>query len=78
MKKSGEFIKYSGNLMEHISCADYGSWKSKIIGKQFNNDDQIAIMLNKDDSDEDMMLFVKMQEWRAWASIVAKKIMSIL
>ena len=39
--------------------------KSKFVNKQFTNDDQIAIMLNKDDSEEDLLLFDKMQEWRA-------------
>jgi hypothetical protein len=35
-------------------------------------------MLNKDDSEEDLLLFNKMQEWRAWAGIIAKKIVSVL
>lgn len=78
MKKDGKFIKYSTELKEYISCTEYGDWKTKIIKKQFSNDDQIAIMLNKNDSDDDLMLFNKMQEWRAWSSIVAKKIISIL
>lgn len=78
MKRSGEFITYSNNLKEYISCTEYADWKAKIIGKQFSNDAQIAIMLNKDESDDDKMLFMKMQEWRTWASTVAKKIVSIL
>lgn len=78
MIRSGNFILYSGNMKEHISCISYEDWKTKIIKKQFTNDDQIAIILNKDDSDEDLILFNKMQEWRAWASIVAKKIVSVI
>lgn len=78
MIRSGKFIIYSDNLKEYISCTEYTDWKTKIIKKQFSNDDQIAIILNKDDSDEDLMLFNKMQEWREWSSTVAKKIISII
>lgn len=71
----GNFIVYSNGLLKEInSCKTYGEWKSKIIHKQFNNDDQIAIMLNKEDSEEDLLLYNKMQEWRKWAGVVAKKI----
>jgi hypothetical protein len=35
-------------------------------------------MLNKDESEEDAFLFNKMQEWRAWAGIIAKEIVKIL
>lgn len=71
-------IYYSNPLIREISlCNTYSEWKSKIISKQFTNDDQIAIILNKDDSEEDAMLYNKMQEWRTWASIVAKKIVNL-
>lgn len=43
----------------------------------FSNNDQIAIMLNKDESDEDLFLFNKMQEWRKWASVVAKEVVKL-
>jgi hypothetical protein len=44
----------------------------------FPNNDQIAIILNKDDSEEDMLLFNKMQEWRRWSGVVAKQILTVL
>ena len=50
----------------------YEEIKKKIIKSRYTDDDQIAIILNKDDSEEDMMLFNKMQEWRAFASEVAR------
>ena len=57
----------------------YGDYKKAIIQKKYSNDDQIAIMLNKDSGlDEDLFAYQKMQEWRGWASVVAKKIMSIV
>ena len=73
----GSFIKYdNGRLLEHIprqpSC---GYFKSRIIKKRYSNDDQIAILLNKDSSEEDLLKYNKMQEWRDWASILAKAFM---
>jgi hypothetical protein len=57
----------------------YGDYKKAIIQKKYSNDDQIAIILNKDSGEEiDLLAYTKMQEWREWASIVAKKIMEVL
>lgn len=78
MQKFGKFVAYSDGLKEYISCTDYKDWKKQWVNKQFTNDDQIAIILNKDDSEEDLLLFNKMQEWREWSGVVAKKIISIL
>ena len=39
------------------------------------SDDQIALMLNKDNSEEDAMLYDKMQEWREWSGRFAKEVM---
>lgn len=45
------------------------------IKKRYNtNDEQIAIMLNKELTEHDEMLYNKMQEWREFASIIAKRI----
>lgn len=77
MQKIGKFVVYD-DLKEYISCTEYKDWKKKWVNKQFTNDDQIAIILNKDNSEEDLLLFDKMQEWRAWAGIIAKKIVSVL
>lgn len=57
----------------------YADYKKAIIQKKYSNDDQIAIILNKDSGlEEDLFAYQKMQEWRDWASIVAKKIMSLM
>ena len=40
----------------------YGDYKSRIIKKRYSNDDQIAIMLNKDNSEEDLIIYQKMME----------------
>lgn len=78
MQIFGKFVVYSEGFRDYISCTDYGDWKKKLINKQFTNDDQIAIILNKDDSEEDLLLFNKMQEWRIWSGNVAKRIINLL
>jgi hypothetical protein len=61
IQKNGNFVTYDG-LRDRITRLDYGILKSKFINKQFTNDDQIAIILNKDNSKDDELLFNKMQE----------------
>ena len=56
----------------------YADAKKFVVGVRYSNDDQIAIILNKDNSEEDALAFQKMQEWRDWAAVVAHKIMEEL
>lgn len=77
-QKIGKFVVYPDGFKEFISCTEYKDWKAKWVNKLFPNNDQIAIMLNKDDSEEDLLLFNKMQEWRHWSGKVAKEIVKIL
>lgn len=63
----------------YFSKSDYATVKTEMIKKRYSNDDQIAIMLNKDSGlEEDLFAYQKMQEWREWASTVAKKIVEVL
>lgn len=48
--------------------------KTSIIKSRYSNDDQIAIMLNRDDNEDAAMYFLKMQEWRKFAAQVAGEI----
>ena len=70
------FIDYGG-LRRLNHKYDYGQWKAAIIKWRYSNDDQIAILLNKDDSAEDKMRYDKMQEWREYASVLAKKFVEL-
>ena len=76
MHIEGGFIVYSnGRIIESFNLKEtYESRKAKYVKRLFSNDDQIAIILNKDRSVEDQMLFDKMQEWREWCGVVAKKV----
>lgn len=51
----------------------YAEIKTFIIKLHYSNDDQIAIMLNKDMNEEAAEKYEKMQEWREFASEVAGK-----
>lgn len=81
MKRVGNLLLWSDGCLAQrvIPNGVYADYKKAIIQKKYNNDDQIAIMLNKDSGEEvDLMAYRKMQEWREWSSIVAKKIISTL
>lgn len=56
-------------LPDSLSYADI---KKRVIKSRYSEDDQLAIILNKDFSEEDAMHFQKMQEWREFASEVAR------
>jgi len=66
-------------INETNSKYNYGNWKKHIINLRYSNDDQIAIILNKDSGDEkDLLRYNKMQEWRVWAGQLANKILEML
>lgn len=46
--------------------------KTSIIKSRYSNDDQLAILFNKDEDEKGAMYYRKMQEWREFASDVAK------
>lgn len=81
MHKIGMILIWSSNDLAQVvyKNGSYADYKKAVIQKKYSNDDQIAIMLNKDSGDaDDLFAYVKMQEWRDWASIVAKKIVETL
>lgn len=54
----------------------YGSIKTAIIQKRYSMDDQMALMLNKDNDEQTQMYYNKMQEWREFAAFFAKKVIA--
>lgn len=79
MMVEGQFLIYNNRLIRELYTPDmtYEQLKAKYIKRLFSNDDQIAIMLNKDRSAEDAELFDKMQEYRDWCGVLAKKVISM-
>lgn len=51
---------------------EYAAVKERIIKSRYSNDEQIAIMLNKDIGREGSVYYQKMQEWREFATEVAR------
>lgn len=79
MKVEENFLLYSnGSILErNYPDLTYEEHKARIVKRLFSNDDQIAIILNKGRSEQDDLVFEKMQEYRDWAGTLAKKIVSI-
>ena len=73
VKVNGNMISWNkGMFMKNVSDLSYEGIKSTIIKSRYSNDDQIAIMLNKDESEEKRMYFDKMQQWREFAAGLTK------
>lgn len=69
----GNMISWNkGMFMKNVSGLSYEGIKSTIIKSRYSYDDQIAIMLNKDESEEKRMYFDKMQQWREFAAGLTK------
>lgn len=79
MRVEGNFLVYSNGRIRELynPKMTYEQLKAKYVKRLFSNDDQIAIMLNKERSAEDAELFDKMQEWRDWCGVLAKKVISL-
>ena len=55
----------------------YSDYKRHIIKTRYSNDDQIAIILNKDDSDDDLLKYNRMMEWRKFSAFLAKRLINL-
>lgn len=79
IKISGNIILFQNNKLACLpETMDYVGIKTKIIKMKYSNDDQIAIILNKDNSAEDLELYNKMQNWRDWAGEFAREVVKLL
>lgn len=79
--KVGSMVTWSNGYraIKLIENGTYDDYKTKMIKVRYSNDDQIAIMLNKDSRDEeDALAYQKMQEWREYAAKIAKNIIKLL
>ena len=75
---SGQFL-IMGEIRTLLpEIINYENLKKKFIEWHYSNDNQIAIILNKDNSDEDKVCYDKMQEWRNWSGELAKKVLKLL
>lgn len=66
----GNLVKYDGIVQKYNPSWTYAQLKTDMVKKRYSNDDQLAVMLNDDET-----AYEKMQEWRVWCSTVAHKIL---
>ena len=81
MTVDGGYVRYGGGLVRQIIHSDamtYAALKAEMVKRRYSLDDQIAVMLNKDDDAESALAYEKMQEWREWSGRVAKAIIETL
>ena len=79
MHIKNNLVYYNNDLFVHRWHKNwkYADYKREIIKSRYSNDDQIAIMLNKDDSEEDLLRYERMMQWRVFAATLAHKIINI-
>lgn len=71
--KNNMFIWNNGkNQLPIISNGTHEDYKKRLISKIFSNDDQIALILNKDLDKESSIAFEEMQNWRSYFSTFIK------
>lgn len=77
MVVEGDEAYWNGRLMRLRlpKPLTYGGLKTAMVRKRYSNDDQVALMLNRDDSDEDRSAYEHMQKWREYAAKVARRVM---
>ena len=62
IKISGNIILFQNNKLACLpESMDYVGIKTKLIKMKYSNDDQIAIILNKDNDSDDNVLYNKIQ-----------------
>lgn len=55
----------------------YGTVKTAIIKMRYSDDDQMALILNREKSEEGAKLYDKMQEWRDFAADIARNVSGV-
>lgn len=74
---SGDMLFWENRLLAaKPEKMEYASIKERIIKSRYSYDEQLAIILNKDKSADDAILYEKMQEWREFAGTVARTAMN--
>lgn len=54
----------------------YADIKTAIIKSRYSDDDQMALILNRESSEENEVLYQKMQQWREFAGYVANVVVN--
>lgn len=70
---NGNFVTWeNGKLAFLANDKSYASVKEQLIKSRYTNDEQLAIMLNKDNIEDGQLYYQRMQEWRSFAEEMAR------
>lgn len=75
--KVEHIIEDSFNIGDTFAVRLTGTTKKDLISLLFSNDDQIAIILNRENSEQDQEMYDFMQQWRAYFSTIIQKMKSL-
>ena len=79
IRKGDRYVYNNGLFRVRVAKnTSYGDLKAMLVKIRYSNDDQIAIIINRDDSEEDNLKFQQMQEWRTWCAKLAKEIIKVM
>ena len=76
ISRKGEEAVVNGLFLLRIRGKDYGEVKREIIRMRYTNDDQMAIILNREKSDANAEAYGKMQLWREFSAEVARAVIN--
>ena len=62
----------NGKLAFFAKEKKYAAIKEQLVKSRYTNDEQIAIMLNKDASEDGQLYYQRMQDWRSFSEELAK------
>lgn len=65
-------VKFGGWFVVRPPTLGHGDVKRAVIKMRYSYDDQMAIILNRDSSEDAAALYDRMQEWRAFAGEIAR------
>lgn len=73
VQADGNRVSWYGGLFSCVVGAlNYEEVKKAVVKLRYTNDDQLAVMLNRDKADGERM-YVRMQDWRTFATEIARE-----
>ncbi|WP_305277879.1 hypothetical protein [uncultured Duncaniella sp.] len=76
VRREGDAVKFGGWFVVRPPSMSYADVKTAVIKLRYSYDDQMAIVLNRENGGEDAGLYERMQAWREFAAEVASGIRS--
>lgn len=74
----GKYLCFDIFKWKHNGIVTFEDARKFIVSKRYSLDEQIEIIMNKDDGEDAAMEFRMLKEWRSWAAVVAHKVMEVI